>query len=106
MGVSTSCILMVGLPYKELKALVEGFDEDIYNTNLDERINNGEVEIGSVYYDSTREDNIIGLSVQSTKSWTELTEDVLYGNSSAAVKELEGMFPPVEWKLYLTLDVT
>jgi hypothetical protein len=97
---------MIGLPYKELKALVKNFDEDVYDIDIDEMINNGDLEIGSIYYDSDRKDNIVGLFIETTSSYQELMKDNLQPAGAAAVKELENMIPAIGWKLYLTLDVT
>jgi hypothetical protein len=105
MGIDTRCGLMVGLPYKELKALVNGFDEDVYDIDIDELIDNGELEIGSIGYDSSRKDNIVGLFVHTTGSFSVLTEHT-QSESTNAREELENMIPTIDWKLYLTLDVT
>ena len=57
-----ACSIMFGLPYKTfLERLPEEFD-------LDEMIYNGELDIGSIYYDSPRDKNIVGFVLQRTGS--------------------------------------
>jgi hypothetical protein len=106
MGIDTRCGLMVGLPYKDLKALVNGFDEGLYDIDIDEMINNGQLDLGSVGYDSDRRNNVVGLFIKTTSGYSELTEDSFFTNGVAAEKELEDMIPTIEWKVYLTLEIT
>jgi hypothetical protein len=102
MGVSTSCGVMIGVPYEYLQEQLEALED----YTLDEMIDNGELYTGSIYYDSGRDDNIVGLFIKRTNGYVELEEDDLLDKSEKIVSELEAKFPTVEWKLYLTLDVT
>lgn len=100
MGVSTNCGLMVGLPYKELKALSTEAGRD----DLDDLIYNGELDIGSIYYGSDMEDNIVGEWLTTTSNSIEITPEL----EDVGLKICEGLvkdYPNVEFKLYLTLSI-
>lgn len=101
MGISKNCGLMVGLPYKEMQDLFTKAGRD----NLDELIDYDELDIGSIYYDSDREDNIVGKWLTTTSGSIEISPKIEY----AALKIYETLvedFPNVEFKLYLTLSIT
>ena len=101
MGVSTNCGLIVGLPYKEMQGLfIEAGRDD-----LDVLIDNGKLDIGSIYYGSDREDNIVGEWLITTSNSKELTPGLKY----SGLKIYEGLvkdYPNVEFKLYLALSIT
>lgn len=103
MGISTNRGLMVGLPYKEMQDLFTKAGRD----DLDDLIDYGELDIGSIYYDSDREDNIVGKWLITTSSSIEISPEELEGAEIYKLrKQLVKDFPNVEFKLYLTLDIT
>jgi hypothetical protein len=99
MGISTECSLMVGLPYDEfVSALPEGensFEE------FEELIDNGGLDIGSIYYDSNRNENIVGKFLTQPSSLREITLEKI-DESIELSNELKKQFPNIEFKLYLT----
>ena len=92
MGVSTSCGIMVGLPYKQIQEQLEALED----YTLDEMIDDGELETGSIYYDSDRGDNIVGMFIKRTNGSVELEEDGLLDKSEKIVTELEEKFPTIK----------
>jgi hypothetical protein len=90
---------MVGLPYDEfVSALPEGensFEE------FEDLIDNGGLDIGSIYYDSPRDENIVGKFLTQSSSLQEITldkEDEFIKTTAELIKQ----FPNIEFKLYLT----
>lgn len=71
-------------------------------------IDYGELDIGSVGYDSPRELNIVGFQLQHTGNYTKLDYKKMY-NTLAEVPEghkLEGLAQTLDFDIYLTLDIT
>ena len=101
MSVSTNCSLIVGLPYKEMQDLFTEAGRD----DLDELIYDGKLDIGSIYYDSNREDSIVGEWLITTSNLIEITPELEY----RGLKIYEGLvkdYTDVEFKLYLALNIT
>lgn len=98
MGISTNCGMIVGLPYKEFVTALNT-REDV--ENFEEMIDNGELDIGSIYYDSPRDENIVGKWLSEPSVLKEIKED---DNEKflAVAQELEKQFPNILFKLYLT----
>lgn len=97
MSVSTYASIIVGLPYTEM---LKYFDKD----TLDELIYNGDLDRGSIYYDSPLEQNIIGVFIVKTGSHTILHMEVL----EEKCRTLEFLIPQLanaELKTYLTLFI-
>jgi hypothetical protein len=90
---------MVGLPYDEfVNALPVGWHSAEEFKDL---IDNGGLDIGSIYYDSNRDENIVGKFLTQPSSlqgitFERLDESIKIGN------ELKKQFPNIEFKLYLT----
>lgn len=101
MGISKNCGLMVGLPYKEMQELFTKAGRD----GLDDLIHDGELDVGSIYYDSDRKDNIVGKWLITTSNSIEISPEL----EDAGLKICEALvkdYPNVEFKLYLTLSIT
>lgn len=102
MSTSYACSIIFGLPYKTmLERLPEEFD-------LDEMIDYGELDIGSIGYDSPRELNIVGFQVQHTGNYTPLDHEKMYETfvESAKGHKLEHLTETLGFDFYLTLDIT
>lgn len=103
MGVSTNCGLMVGLPYEEFEKALQDSGEG--SEGLDEAIDSGELDCGSTYYDSPREENIVGKWLFGSTECKEIIEADEEAFLETA-QELERQFPTILFKLYMTLDVS
>lgn len=99
MEISTNCGLIIGLPYGEF---VEALDtEKVSVEDFTEMIDNGELDVGSIYYDSSRDENIVGKWLSQPASLREITLE----NEGEFLKisgELKDQFPNIEFKLYVT----
>ena len=99
MSIDTSTVIMVGLPYEDF--LNEGIlDEE----ELDKMIDDDELHCGSYYYDSGRDENIIGFTVIATERYTEIDTDGV-----AEILHYQAEFKAqfgVPGKIYLTLSIT
>lgn len=99
MSIDTSAVIMVGLPYDEF--LNQGIiDED----ELDQLIDDDELTSGSYYYDSGREQNVVGFIVISTERYAEIDEDVM-ADILYHQKEFKAKFH-VPGRIYLTPSIT
>lgn len=101
MGISKSCGLMIGVPYKEMKELFTKAGRN----DLDELIDYDKLDIGSIYYDSDREDNIVGEWLTTTSGSIEILPE-WEGKGLKICESLEKDYPDIEFKLYLTLSIT
>lgn len=99
MGISTNCGLIIGLPYDEFVAALNLEEQDV--EGFDELIDNGELDVGSIYYDSPRDENIVGKWVNQPDYLKEVTLEN-EGDFLKISNELKGQFPDVEFKLYVT----
>ena len=102
MSTSYACSIMFGLPYKTMsERLPEEFD-------LDEMIHDGDLDIGSVGYDSPNELNIVGFKVQGTGNYTKLDYEKMGDTLREATKghKLEHLAELLDFEIYLTLDIT
>lgn len=101
MGISKGCGLIIGVPYKEMQELFTKAGR----SDLDELIDYGKLDIGSIYYDSDREDNIVGEWLTTTSDSIEISPEL----EAKGLKICEAFvkdYPNVEFKLYLTLSIT
>lgn len=98
MGMSLGCGVMVGLPYKEMSKY--------FNDNeLRELIWDGLLDVGSIYYDSPYEENIVGIWVKTT-SWFAQIDLSLLLEKASTMEILIPQLKNAELKTYLTLRVT
>lgn len=98
MSVDSDCGIMVGLPYD---SIIRADDED---TLLDDLIDNSDLEITSCYYDSDRDQNIVGFwAVYGDQTEFDLTS-LGYEIQEAKMKffDLVGQ----EGKVYIALHIT
>jgi uncharacterized Zn finger protein len=99
MGISTNCGLMIGLPYKEFIEALNTSDDSI--EEFEEFIDHGELDIGSIYYDSPRDENIVGKWLINPNYLSEITleKEKEFLKISNAFKE---QYPDIEFKIWLT----
>lgn len=83
MGIDISSKLIVGLPYDEL---VEGFDEDRQEL-LNEMLDDGELDYASPYFDSPRDEWIVGFSVTPHGDDLEILYDEMIDASRSFISE-------------------
>ena len=95
MGISSSTKIIVGHYYDDLVDLL-GEDE------LNELIDDCELETGSIYYDSSREQNVIGYAIISD-SIIELDSLIMQ-----EIEEAKSLFEKtyMKPKVFVTLDIT
>lgn len=96
MGVYHSCGLIVGLPYDEI--LESGYDQE----DLDEKIDYGEIDIGSIYYDSGRDANIVGIWVVEGQTKQVTLDDPEINDIIKSFEETFDLKP----KVFVTLNIT
>ena len=99
MGISTNCGLIIGLPYDEFVGALNLDEQDV--EDFDELIDNGELDVGSIYYDSPRDENIVGKWLTEPSSLREITPE-MDAKVLEICEELEKKFPDIEFKLYVT----
>jgi hypothetical protein len=90
--------IIIGLPYNEM---LKYFEVD----ELDELIDNGDLDIGSINYDSIRQENIVG--VWAVRSYSSLVLDMNALEEKCRTTEI--LIPQLrhaELKTYLTLNIT
>jgi hypothetical protein len=86
--------------------LYQFLDANIHVENyLDDIIDNSDVEISSVYFDSVREDNIVGFSLYGHKVTEEINYSLLIPKIQEASEKFKNLFG-FEAKLYLTQSIT
>ena len=100
MGISNACKLMVGLEYEVLVDNVENQSE------LDDDIGLGELDVGSCYYDSGWGDNVVGFDVVAVQGYCELNMDSLVIEIKEATERFKQKFPELTPSVYLTLNIT
>lgn len=99
MGISTNSGLIIGLPYDEF---VEALDtEKVSVEDFTEMIDNGELDVGSIYYDSSRDENIVGKWLTEPSAIREITPEMDV-KVLKICEELEKQFPKIEFNLYVT----
>jgi hypothetical protein len=98
MSIETGCGIMLGLPYYEMCTLVG-------KNIVDEMIYKDDLQIGSVYYDSSYAHNVVGVWVEyvsgSFKKIDNFSQSYLDAKQKLPV-ELEGL----ELNPYLTSVIT
>jgi hypothetical protein len=98
MSVESDCGIIVGLPYN---SIIRADDED---TLLDDLITDGDLERSSCYYDSPRDQNIIGFWAlygdQTEFDLTSLGYEIQ--EAKTKFKDLTGQ----EGKVYVALHIT
>jgi len=99
MGMSINCGLMVGLMHDEI--LETGFDED----EFDEMICDGDLDIGSIYYDSDRDENVVGFWLFNDNKIRSIDAEELQQRITKQTEKFVGLFG-VQPKLFVTLNVT
>lgn len=96
MGISINSKLILGYTYADLQDWADADGNDV-----DELLDNGELDYASPYYDSPREEWVIGISVSP---WGMDIEKHVQGLSSARL-ELLAEFG-IEPRLYVSAHVT
>ena len=102
MSTSYACSIMFGLPYKELTSLLTYEESEI----LDEMLYDGDLDYGSIGYDSSPRSNIVGVTLLSASSYTELNMVTFTHYKSVAAVRLADCFPSIKFKIFLTLYIT
>lgn len=94
MSIDSDCGIMVGLPYTKID----------HDKLIDDMIDNGDLEITSCYYDSLRDQNIVGIwAVYGDGKEFDLTS-LGYEIQKAKIKFFD--LTRHEAKIYLALHIT
>jgi hypothetical protein len=98
MSIDTGCGIILGLPYNEMCTLVgKGI--------VDEMIDNDTLQVGSIFYDSVRDWNVVGIWIEYTDGGCEKIDNFSQSYLEAVQKlpkELQGL----ELGTYLTCHIT
>lgn len=96
MSTSYNAVVMVGLPYDELSSWLG-------DTELNEKIDDDELQVGSYGYDSLRRSNIVGYTVIEAGHYTEIDRNAM-GEILTMLEEFHKTYG-IEGKVYLTMFV-
>lgn len=100
MSIDTDAGIMLGLPYKEM---LKYFDEN----DLNDLIDVGDLGVGSIYYDSPRGENIVGIWLAHPSRMKEVDLKVIIYLSKTLTTNLDiPQLKNAELKTYVTLSIT
>jgi hypothetical protein len=95
---SYECAIMVGLFFEAIVST--GFDRD----KLESMIDDDEVNVGSYYFDSSYDENVVGFNMYPPDSYKNLDPDELIEKFEKLSKKFQEIFG-VKPKMYNTLFV-
>lgn len=99
MGIEYRAVIVVGLPHDKLMGQYSEEERE----ELSNRIDCGDIDLFSPYFDAERDDCVVGFVVKQSDDYSYETVDMneLLAKQAEAVRAWENAFPRIPYNTYL-----